>query len=127
MPLKLISSECWIMLRRLQDADGKWATYLFCQSKQRGLPCPRDTKSGKKVYEICSACFENMNESDFLNQVIYPGLLTPQTGRVEPTLADLAQSGEAKIIEEKNRVMAEEAEKKEKEKSSKPKSATGSH
>jgi hypothetical protein len=76
----MIGKDCWIQLKRLQEKDGTYKTYLFCQSKQRGLPCPRDVKSGKKVYELIPACFESMTDSDFMNEVFLPGLLEPRTG-----------------------------------------------
>lgn len=75
MPMRMIDKNCWVLLKRFTDKDGVQKTYLFCRSKQEGLPCPRDVKAGKKPNEICAACFENMTNEDFLNDVVLPDIL----------------------------------------------------
>lgn len=96
MQLRLVGKDCWIALKRLQDKSGEYRTYLFCQSQQRGLPCPRDVKSGKKAFELCPACFEAVGNSEFLSDVIYPGLLEVRAPVQDPTVGDIiSQQNEA--------------------------------
>jgi hypothetical protein len=79
--MKMVSENCWIMLKRLPGPDGKYTTFMFCQSKQNGLPCPRDCKGGKRPYELGPSCFEVMSDGDFLNTVVLPGFLEPRASR----------------------------------------------
>lgn len=103
MSLRLVSADCWIQLKRLQDKDGTYKTYLFCQSKQRGLPCPRDIKNGKKAYELIPGCFENMSDSELVNEVFLPGLLEPRTGpgSEQMTVSDLLDRQNAEADKER--------------------------
>lgn len=101
MPYRLVAEGCWIALRRLRDVNGEARTYLFCVSEQRGHSCPRDRKSGKKPYELCPACFEQMPEGAFIKEVVYPGILEPKGPMAEPMPVepDPDASGDAGVKE----------------------------
>jgi hypothetical protein len=103
MQLRLVGTDCWIALKRLQDRSGEYRTYLFCQTKQRGMVCPRDKKGGKKAYELCPSCFESVGNSEFLTDVIYPGLLEVRTAPMDPTVGDLISQQNTELDAQKDR------------------------
>lgn len=111
MPTRLIGTDCWIFLKRLQDKTGEFRTYMFCQTKQRGLICPRDVKSGKKPYELCASCFENLSTEDFLNEVIYPSMMEVRTPPMDPTVGDLITQQNAELEAQKKRAKESQAAK----------------
>lgn len=65
MPIKLVGADCKLFIKQFTDKDGSTRTYLLCETAQSGKPCPRDTKTGKKSYETCLACFESVSLQDF--------------------------------------------------------------
>ena len=103
MPFRLVNKDCWIALRRLTDRNGDTRTYMFCVSENKGMSCPRDRKSGKKPYELCPACFEQMPEGLFVKEVVYPGILEPRGPVSEPmTLQQIWDKGDQ--MEQKDKV-----------------------
>ena len=74
MPMRLLNEECQIMNVE-REINGKNVIFMFCKTKQAGLPCPRDAKGGKKPSELSASCFEVMSETDFLRDIIMPDLL----------------------------------------------------
>lgn len=109
MPQRLVGADCWIFLKRLQDKTGEYRTYLFCQTKQRGLSCPRDIKGGKKAYELCGSCFENIGTEEFLNDVVYPSIMEVRTPQVDPTIGDIITQQNNEVEAQKKRAKESQA------------------
>lgn len=106
MPFRLVNKDCWIALRRLTDRTGDTRTYMFCVTEQRGMICPRDRKSGKKPYELCPSCFEQMPEGAFIKEVVYPGILEPRgppSDREPLTLQQIWDKGDEMDAKEKSK------------------------
>jgi hypothetical protein len=81
MPIKMLDENCKIMTKDM-IVDGKTVTFMFCQTKQSGKPCPKDTK-GKKPYDLSAACFTVMSESDFLNDIVMPMMFKDNKNKAE--------------------------------------------
>ncbi|OGS41976.1 MAG: hypothetical protein A3K67_06955 [Euryarchaeota archaeon RBG_16_62_10] len=62
MALRVLGSKCWIMTKSGKDGSGN-ASYMYCQSKIRGLGCPLEGKPGKKPFELGSDCFEEVKKA----------------------------------------------------------------
>jgi len=55
--LRVLESKCWIVTKSVGNGDGK-ASYMFCQSRVRGISCPLEGLPGKKAFELSGECFE---------------------------------------------------------------------
>ncbi|MBE0519194.1 MAG: hypothetical protein IH630_08260 [Thermoplasmata archaeon] len=57
MALRLLRSRCWIVTNQGREGDEN-TTYMFCQTKLRGMRCPLKEIPGKIAFELSSDCFE---------------------------------------------------------------------
>lgn len=57
MAMRVLGSKCWIMTKSVKVGEG-YKSYMYCQSKIRGLGCPLADMPGKKAFELGSECFE---------------------------------------------------------------------
>ena len=56
MAIRLSGIGCWVSTVRGRDGDHE-TMFLFCQSRLRGLRCPREGEPDVKPFELSPACF----------------------------------------------------------------------
>ena len=57
MAMRLSGTNCWISTKCAKDGD-EYTTYVFCQSKLRGLKCPHEGTNGAKPFKLNPECFK---------------------------------------------------------------------
>lgn len=59
MAIRLNGSNCWVSTSVGKEGDRE-VVFVFCQSRLRGMRCPREGIPGATPFELDTACFEHV-------------------------------------------------------------------